>query len=69
MDPTTGVLSQNTQEWAEILSDFYSTVFTREERESLFYFELKHKSEFTEIDKTKKKKTVGNYKPISTFSS
>ena len=30
MDPTTGVLSQNTQEWAEILSDFYSTVFTRE---------------------------------------
>ena len=37
-------------------------------RESLFYFELKHKSEFTEIDKTKKK-TVGNYKPISTFSS
>ena len=39
------------------------------ERESLFYFELKHKSEFTEIDKTKKRKTVGNYKPISTFSS
>ena len=29
--------------------------FSERERESLFYFELKHKSEFTEIDKTKTK--------------
>ena len=35
MDPTTGVLSQNTEECAKILSDFNSTVFNRETQHNI----------------------------------
>ena len=37
-------------------------------RERVYFFELKHKSEFTNIAKTKKK-NVKNYKRIAAFSS